>query len=493
MERLFSPGERRNITIARKLPSKAWILALTSAMFLPLMGRGFISDDYLHLYSSAFASIRSGLTRADIFSFYTPITWLTYKADWTLWGPAPFAFCAVNLILHLVNISLLYRMALRFSQSSLAAWWTAFGFALLFPANSWAVMWAATRAHLLVTTFYLAAMIATLSFIRTKQSRLFPAVAIVAFAAMCIFSKENGITIPVSVSMILIHNRFSRDRRSVPLSWVIGVFGALAGVIVGYGFLRAESGARPIHIGDGMEYTYALSPKLLVENALRYSWRTFGLLSLLAGAIGLSQFISRQHPSLKGILKRDVLFSAGLFIVTISPVVLMSTRSGIYTYLPGISAALLFGVTVRALYENNLETATAPQKWTLLELIPILIAVAIFIAFTVGNNQKWKVMAETNTSVLNQLAALQPTVESSALTVLTYNEIDAVHRFPDGFAAWGFGYGIKVLYMNPSAEGIIVRNGASFLTYGRLPLIHFEYKSDNGLPHVVRTPEAAVH
>ena len=476
-----------NITVSRKPPLKVWIVALTCAMYLPMMGRGFVHDDYLLLCSSAFTSIRSGLTRADI--FYTPVAWLTYKADWMLWGPNPFALAAMNLSLHIINILLLYYMAWWFSKSALAAWWTAFGFALLFPANTWAVMWVATRAHLLVTAFDLAAMIATFWFIRTKQSRFFPAVAIVAFAGLSIFSKENGITIPVIVGTILIYNRISRDRRSVPLAPVMGVIGAIAGIGVIYLLLRAQSGAAPFQIGDGTGHTYVLSPNVLIENTLRYFWRTFGLLSALAVAVVLSQFIRGQRPSLKGLLKKDVLFSAFLFMVTLSPVVLMRSRSGIYTYLPGIFAALLFGVTVRALYENEREIA-APKRRAMLGAVPVLIAIAIFIAFTVGYSKRWKVMAETNSTLMNQIATQQRAFPNYALIVLTYDDADAVHRFPNGFGDWGFGYGIKVLYRDPGAEGIVIPKGAAFITNGRSPLIHFKYGLDsNGSPQAIRTGE----
>jgi hypothetical protein len=188
------------------------VAGLSAALFLPVMGRGFIHDDFVHLYSAAYHSLWHGVTRANGGPFYTPIAWLTFKLDWVLWAQNSFLMAAGNLLLHIANITLLYALVLKLWRSQIAARWAALGFALLFPANTWAVMWISTRAHLLVTFFYLAALIATLSLARAEGRRKLIMVAIVLFATLSLFSKESGVTSPVAIAITLIYVRRSESR-----------------------------------------------------------------------------------------------------------------------------------------------------------------------------------------------------------------------------------------------------------------------------------------
>ena len=139
------------------LASKTHLLTLIAfhlALYLPMIGHGLVFDDFRHLYSAAFQSLQYGLTRVQGGPFFDPLVWLTFKADWMLWGGRSFPMAAENLLLHVANIVMLYFLTLRLWQSQIAAWWAALGFALLFPANTWAVMYIATRGHVIGAFFY---------------------------------------------------------------------------------------------------------------------------------------------------------------------------------------------------------------------------------------------------------------------------------------------------------------------------------------------------
>jgi hypothetical protein len=238
-------------------------------------------------------------------------------------------------------------------RSQVAARWTALGFALLFPANTWAVMWISTRAHLLVTFFYLAAMLATLWLSRAERHKKLAVVTIVLFASLAAFSKENGVTAPVAVALTLIYVRRSQWGKILPLATVIGLFGLLIAALVAYALMRERSGAIPITFSANDWYSYATSLSVLFENLFRYGWRTYGLLGIMAIAIALSQIIRGRRPRLDSLTMNDALLSASLFAVAIAPFILLRGRSGIYTYLPGIAAALLFGAMARAFTEGR--------------------------------------------------------------------------------------------------------------------------------------------
>ena len=338
------------------------VAGLSAALFLPVMGRGFIHDDFIHIYSTAHHSLWEGLTRANGGPFYTPITWLTFKLDWVLWARNPFLMAAGNLLVHIANIMLLYAFALKLWGSQIAARWAALGFALLFPANTWAVMWISTRAHLLVTFFYLAALVATLWLARAERRRSSAVIVTVLFATLAVFSKESGVTSPVAIAITLMYVRRSERRKMLPLATIIGLFGSLLATLAAYALIRARSEAIPISFSASGWYSYAPSLSVLSENLFRYGWRTYGLLGIMACAIALSQIIRGRRPRLDSFAMNSVLLSAALFVTTIAPFILLRGRSGIYTYLPGIAAALLLGAMARSFAEGKRDGGTERQS-----------------------------------------------------------------------------------------------------------------------------------
>ncbi len=445
--------------VSKSVGLHAFVIAGYSvALFLPMIGRGFIHDDFVHLYSVVYDPLWHGLTKATGGPFYAPLAWLTYKFDWMLWGWNPLAFAAVNLTLHISNILLAYHLAFGLYRSVIAARWAAIGFALLFPANTWAVMWISTRAHLIVTLFYLAAMLATVWYTRTERHRVIAFIAIVSFAALSIFSKESGVTVPAAIALVLFRERITLKQCDISRSAIIGLFTTLFAVLLVYAGIRAQSGAIPITFSGNLGYYYVLSPRILLEHLLRYAWRTYGLLAILAGAIALSQYFRGNTHRLKSLATKDVFLSMALFSVTIAPFILLPTRSGIYSYLPGIAAALLLGATARSFYESPFKP---PARVNVVTLSPIILVIVIYSCFAVGHSLRWKKMAEVSADVLHQIVMQQPQVEPNAVIILTCNRVDNENRFPDSIA-WGFPYALRVLYRDPSVDGIIIRQGEKY-------------------------------
>src|SRR5215471_15178432 len=117
------------------------IAIFAAAIFLPMIGKGFIHDDFVHLFSASHDSVLTGLTTAADGPFYAPITWLTFRFDWNFWGVKPFPMAVENLLLHILNMFLIYVFTVQLWGSKVGGFWAAFGFGLLLPANVWATMW----------------------------------------------------------------------------------------------------------------------------------------------------------------------------------------------------------------------------------------------------------------------------------------------------------------------------------------------------------------
>jgi hypothetical protein len=416
---------------------------------------------------------------------------------------------AGNLLLHIANITLLYAFALKLWRSQAAARWAALGFALLFPGNTWAVMWISTRAHLLVTFFYLAALLATLSLTRAERRRKLAVVTILLFATFAAFSKESGVTTPVAVAITIIYVRRSQGGKILPLATIIELFGSLIAALAAYALMRGRSGAIPITFSANDWYSYATSLSVLFENLFRYGWRTYGLLGIMAGAIALSQIIRGRRPRLDSFAKSDALLSASLFATAIAPFILLRGRSGIYTYLPGVAAALLLGATARAFTEGrgdgaplsvplslsprrpvalsprpSLRPSVSPSLH-LLFMAPVLLVIALYSLLTVVHSLKWMRMAEINTFVLNQTAERVIKPQPNTLFILTYSEADNVNGFPDSLAH-GFSCALRMLYADPTLSGSIGRQGESRHTDPQSAVIRLAYiHSGGGAPRLV--------
>jgi hypothetical protein len=424
------------------------LAAFSAAIFLPLIGKGFVHDDFMWLSSVAHESRWHGLTHPTP-TFYTPLTWLSFKLDWTLWGLRPFPIALENLLLHIVNTLLLYRLALCLWQTRAAACWTAFGFALLYIANSWAVMWISARTHLLATLFCLASMLATVRYAQSARRKLWAALAMIVCCALSMLAKEIGVA-SVAACLVVLWYAGGLRRPENSSAQAALLAGALLVVLGVYLMLRARAGALSVTSNEGW-YQYAFEFKVPVLNLREYLSRTYLVAALIAGAIALSQIIRGAKPRLDSLARREVLLSAMLFAVTIAPVILIRGRSGLYTYLPGIGAALMLGAAARSLYSTKGDAR--PQTWA--SLLPIFLLVVGLSLATLGQSWKWRTMAKTNSSILRQIAQHDPRPERNTHIILRYAQRDERHRFPDGFGTWGFPFAVKLLYDEPSLRGDI--------------------------------------
>jgi len=426
----------------------AALAALNAALFLPLIGRGYIQDDFVWIYDAAFQSRWYGFTHTTGGPFYSPIAWLTFKADWLLWGAPPFLLATENLALHTLNVVLLYALALQLWRSKSAAWWTGLGYSLLFQANTWAMMWISTRAHILATFFYLAALNATLRYLRDDKDGLPYAVAAIAFAASAIFSKEIGVTVVASMWLLAAYEQRSHNRKLASARNVI-LFAIMLAVLAAYLALRAKSGAVPI-FSQRIGYRYRIEPHFFLENLIRYSWRTFGLLIILGSAVFAFVRIRPLDGRLLRPIIRRVLLSVALFAIGVTPVILLDERSGIYTYLPGYAAALALGATTLATTWPGPET-----PFRRLRSLPIILVVGVYCAFTVGHSLRWLRMARTNTEIMNQIVAQRPNADPDTIFLLIYSKEDSQHRFPESFR-YGFRYAIRLAYKDNTIDGLII-------------------------------------
>ncbi len=460
------------------------LIAFSAFVYMPMMGKGFIHDDFVHLSHAAHQPFWSALLRPSGGAFFAPISNLSYQLDWRLWeDKRPFLMAAENLAIHLANILLLYALANRIWRSRHVAFWAAMGFSLLFPSNTWAVLWIATRAHLLVAFFYLLTLHSVLWLAESSRHSAFRICAVLICATGAILSKESGMTIMAAVPIMLVYcTKFRPQRRVVFIDYVL--LGSLLVIFALYMEARASSGAIGIEFNSTGWYSYVFDWKVVSENFFRYCWRTCGLLALLAAAIFLTRHLQRLNPRLSLISKTDVTVFGSLYVLTIAPFLMMKARSGIYSYLPGLCAALLLGAVLHSFFKSGLHRDTPSFS---LAMFPVLVVVLIYAVFSLGHGMRWVTMAKTNTSVISQIHDLQPEVKAHSVILLSYEERDPVHRFPDGLG-WGFPFAMRLVYADPTLDAILVPEIAPVnMENGRRPIC-FEYESQNNFIEIKKKP-----
>ncbi len=142
------------------------LTAVVLVVYNPVIHNGFLNFDD-DGYITANAHVKAGLTWATVkwaFTTYNqgnwhPLTWLSHALDYRLFGLNPAGHHYVNVLLHAVNVVLLFLLL----QSATGFRWRSLMVAALFalhPINVESVAWAAERKNVLSMMFFLLALYA---------------------------------------------------------------------------------------------------------------------------------------------------------------------------------------------------------------------------------------------------------------------------------------------------------------------------------------------
>lgn len=150
------------------LSAAALIVVVTCLAYAPALRGGFILDDDKLLTDNSLIKARDGLyrfwcTREAI--DYWPVANTTLWVKWRLWGMWSTGYHVTNLVLHLVEALLVWRILWRVGVPG------AFLAALLFavhPVNVESVAWIAQRKGLLALLF---SLLAILAYLRAEEAR----------------------------------------------------------------------------------------------------------------------------------------------------------------------------------------------------------------------------------------------------------------------------------------------------------------------------------
>jgi protein O-mannosyl-transferase len=185
--------------------TRPWILALvlvvaTIALYYPVSHHPFVNYDD-DAYVTENAHVRSGLSWETIHWAFTtfesanwhPLTWISHALDYQMFQLDPGGHHETNVVLHVVNVLLLFWVLLRATGSAGPSLMVA-ALLALHPVNVESVAWISERKNLLSMLFFLLALGAYRWYARKPRAARYAAIAVLF--ALGIMAKPQVITFP---------------------------------------------------------------------------------------------------------------------------------------------------------------------------------------------------------------------------------------------------------------------------------------------------------
>ena len=207
------------------------ILLITFIAYLPVIHNGFLWDDETYIQKNML--IRA-LNLEEIFSRfvegnYHPFTILILALEYKLFELNPAGYHTINILLHLLNVILVFRIVFALSEKGNVALVAALLFGI-HPLHVESVAWAAELKDLLYTFFFLASYFFYLKYIKEGRKNIY-------FFALLLFlfsllSKAMAVCLPV----VFVLTDYFKGRQikiktlveKIPFFILSAVFGAVA-------------------------------------------------------------------------------------------------------------------------------------------------------------------------------------------------------------------------------------------------------------------------
>lgn len=205
------------------------MLALGTLPFLQSLKSDFVKfQDPIYTYNNAYVKSFSLAQAASslVEQKYQPVTITSLALDNFLFGFNPLYFHLHNLLLHLLNIVLVFYLIYKLSDSNI---FVTTGTSVLFalhPMQVESVMWIAQRQNLLAVFFSLLALHSYLLFIN-RNTRGYQFLSLIAFS-FALLSSFNSIALPVSILLLGLLQQEPRRKVILNLIPYIAIAGLLS-------------------------------------------------------------------------------------------------------------------------------------------------------------------------------------------------------------------------------------------------------------------------
>lgn len=260
---------------------------MTVVAYSPALSGGFIWDDDFYITRNPLLTAPDGLRRIwfslESPSQYFPLVYTTFRIERGLWGLNPAGYHWVNLLLHVANALVLWRLLVRLK---VPGGWLAAAIFALHPVQVESVAWITERKNVLMGFFFLLTLHAWLTFVeaRTGRRRLIYVLALILYA-LALSAKTTACTLPVALLLILWLEKRHIDYRRILQIVPFVVLGVGMGLVAVW-WERYHQGTRGA--------LFALGP---IERVLIASRGIWFYLSKLVWPSNISFFYPKWHIS----------------------------------------------------------------------------------------------------------------------------------------------------------------------------------------------------
>ncbi len=212
------------------------LLGLTLTVYFPTVFNDFVNlDDPNYIAenplvkSLAFDNIKTIFT-TPFLGNYQPVTILFYAFEYKVFNLNPHAYHLVNLLLHLVNVILVFLIIDKISKKSILAFITALLFAI-HPMHVESVAWIAELKDVLYAFFSLSAILLYLHYLKNKSHKGIYVLALLLFA-LSILAKAQAVILPMVLLLFDYFMNGKINKKSIidkiPFFLISILFGVLA-------------------------------------------------------------------------------------------------------------------------------------------------------------------------------------------------------------------------------------------------------------------------
>ena len=420
------PGRNINKTVF----AAAFLAAcITSVIYLPALQNQFVNfDDYDFIYrNSHIRNFDLNLIKWAFFDFFQgnwhPLTWLSFAADYAVWGLNPFGYHMTNIILHSMNTSLVvvsifllmrYNSAKRpdgiyFSekQTLVAAFITGILFGI-HPLHVESVAWISERKDVLCALFFLLSLIAYTHYAGNKSLRWYS--FSIGFYILSLLSKQMSVSLPFVLLILDWHplKRFETENTKKVLADKIPFLALSIGTAL-LTYISHLSGKDVVTFRELPLYPRLLTASRAVIEYLRKMLWPSDLIPFYPSPNIQGTTISSPEylvpvlltvsiaASCVLLIKRNKTWTAAwsYYLITLLPVAgiiktgdqAMADR---YTYLPGIGPFLLFSVGLVWIINKAPALKKNSPMQTVIYSVAILALILPFSLLTTEQIAVWK-------------------------------------------------------------------------------------------------------
>jgi len=337
-----------------------WVFFIVASLlpFLLNLHDFFVGDDFCLLEQSRNLSGPLLLTPG-FAAYFRPIPLICYHLLGKIVGLQPFGFHLTSLLIHLMNVFLLYSFILNLTRDKMVSALAGLGFSSHF-AHVEAVVWISSLNEVLASSFGLLFLWSFWKSMGGKSRWGISYTASFVFLVMALFTKESMVILPL-LAVVLALLYVNEDRKKG--LWLLGPHLLL---ILGYIFLRLSLGAAMPTLAPGKQGAFSLSPVSVLSN---YGHFLISLLLPIRFIFDLSGYAAYEHLAFLNPARGPLLIAtvAALLVVILLLITLgKSLRAG------------------KALWAGGL--------WTLVALLPYV--------FFAGKGERFLYFASAGTSLI---------------------------------------------------------------------------------------------